>query len=1689
MEMEEEKRVAKPLKRRPEALDSALPEADQMDTDRVSIPREYQLKVYEVAMKRNTIAMLETGAGKTMIAIMMVKEIGRSLKNKDGGKKLIAFLAPTVHLVHQQFKEIQSHTDLLVKEYYGALGVDDWNAEIWEKEINNHDVLVMTPQILLDALRKAYISFKVFGFIVLDECHRASGNHPYAKIMEEFYHRSSVRPKIFGMTASPVIRKGASSIKDSNQQIGQLESLLDSQVYTLEERVEIEEYIPSAKPMCRFYDPLPVNFEIKDKIESALSKFNAVLLGVKESLPSQDTEMANRCKLLQDRMASDHSKIVFCFENLGLLCAYEAVKVCMESAPKVQEECEVFKEGVMQYEKFLQEVLSIIEGALDEFLKVHLTWNANEHKNLLNVNGGSGSLATGQISPKLVELLEIFRSFGKDTELLCIIFVERIIAAKVIERVMKKIDNLSHFNFSYLTGSKSGVGGLSSKAQLDILESFRNGRVNLLFSTDVLEEGIDVAKCSWVIRFDLPKTVRSYIQSRGRARHKDSHYITMLERGNAKQIDHMLFITRSETSMIHTAVNRDPGDSPVKACNTNKVVSYVVESSGASVTSDSSISLLHRYCQNLPLDKSFSPKPNFEISTEGNLYRCKMTLPPNASFQTIIGPAARSPNVSKQLVCLDACKKLHLMGALDDRLLPSKQGSAQKDSTLKGNTKLKKVKAVTGSAQKDSTLKGDTKLTKVKAVTSGPGTTKRKELHGSIRTRILSGTWGDKLGDVIFHAYKIDFACNIAEQKYSSFVLLMESKLADDVANIEVDLYLLSKFVKVSVSSCGQMHLDGQQVEKAKCFQQLIFNGLFGKLFVKSSGKRKFIFGTEALPWDPSHMYLLLPLESEDIATELPVISWSGIDSAVTTVEFLKSNALLNLQQPATVDEDTSIHMHDLDETKLSSDIIHLADRSATVDGIKEMVVVAIHTGRIYSIVDIVNGTSGSTPFEGECDESYSSFANYYYKKYGIVLKHPQQPLLLLKQSHNLHNLLVDFRNEGDSLEKDAGGKVTVEKKPQQRAQIPPELVVGTDITTYILKSFYLLPSVMQRLETLMLASQLREEISLHAGHSSISSSLILEAITTQRCNESFSMERLELLGDSFLKYAVSCHLFLKYPEMCEGQLTSHRTRIISNSALHKFGTDRKLQEYVRDCPFEPRRWTAPGQSSIWPSPCEHQLDTREVPLVDRFFSENTNVKLGKTCDKGHRWIVSKTISDCVEALIGAYYEGGGLTAAISLMKWLGIEVDSEHFLVDDAIRTASLYSYAPKAEDISILESKLGYNFSTKGLLLEAITHAAGSEKGAGYSYERLEFLGDAVLDILVTRHLYMNHREVDPGLLTDMRSASVNNDNFALAAVRQNLHPHLQHVSSSLESQISTFVNLVSSMSTSALTPDIKGPKVLGDLVEGIAGAVLIDSKLNLDEVWRVFKPILSPLVTPEKLELQPSRELTELCDSLGYFIKQHYVMKGDVVHAELKLQLESVLLNGNGVGPNSKAAKGMAALQLLKKLESRGIKSSKRPKHDSDAEAPSFAVSDDGIHCKQLSETSGSVPKRQKIVQSQQESIVDSSSTECSSQMVDIPVIPPIEMKKGGPRTSLHTLCMRLQWPAPSFQTTEEKSRMAFTFGDTTSFCSFESQISLTIPNSGKLELMGEARGDKKSSYDSAALLMLYELERLGMIRIGE
>ncbi|KAG0495856.1 hypothetical protein HPP92_000547 [Vanilla planifolia] len=1465
-------------------------------------PRSYQVMVFEVAMRRNTIAVLDTGAGKTMIAVMMIKEIGRVLRLKqDGG--LIVFLAPTVHLVTQQCEVIKIHTDLTVSCYYGEKGVDQWDEKSWKKEMSTNQVMVMTPQIMLDALRKAFLAINVVRLLVFDECHRATGNHCYTRIMKEFYHKSLQRPTIFGMTASPIIGKGGSSITDCESQFTELESVLDAKVAE----------VCSAK-LCH-----PYSAECND-------------------------------------------------------FAAECMKHC--------------KSFVEQSRRLVQESLS------------------QDYKTLLNTETGwQKAKELGYISSKLCELMHIFRSFDTPGEVRCLVFVERKITAKVLGYILKHIDCLSHLEASYLTGGSSSIDALTQKMQKETLDLFRLGKVNILFTTDVAEEGLHIPECSCVIRFDLPKQCELCPIS-GRARRFGSQYIVMLERGNAQQRSLLFDIVSSKYSMMDAALNRDHNALIPKLMNYDEPISYRVESTGATVTADASVGLVYKYCEKLPKDKYFTPRPAFQFDVCGGNYECTLTLPASAAFGTIVGPFCRNSHLAKQLACLEACKLLHHLGMLDGHLNPI-------------NTEPLEY-----------------------------------EIDGKTKDSAGIGTWAHKeAGSITLNGYKIKFQCNLANTKYSGFILLLDAILDEDVC-VDLNLHLVGKMVKASVSPCGPIQLEIEQVQQAKRFQELFFNGLFGKLYrgSKSSDlKREFLLNTNnILLWNSSNMYMLLPLKpSCSLHDDLAHINWEGINAVAFVVEYISSLYSEGVEFDLLKERQDSL---DCRYGSSESDVIQLADKPVSVENIKDMVVMAVHSGKIYSVLNIMPGSSADSPFDGT---RFRTFKEYFKAKYGIVLQYPEQPLLLLKHSHNPHNLLSSSGNLEGNLA-DGGNKLV--KKTQNRASMPPELLVQIDVPLEVLKSFYLLPSLMYRMESLMLASQLRKEIGYHSADSSVSSSLILEAITTLRCCEEFSLERLELLGDSVLKYAVSCYLFLKFPEKHEGQLSACRAKLVCNATLHKLGTQRNLQGYIRDAAFDPRRWVAPGQLSIRAAPCMCGVDTLEVPLGGKYVSEDKNIVIGKTCDMGHRWICSKTVSDCVEALIGAYYVGGGLNASLAFMKWLGLEARVEMEMVEEAIRTVLLRSLLPKHDELEILEAKVGYKFKTKGLLLEAITHASQQELGVSYCYQRLEFLGDSVLDILITWHLFRSHGDIDPGMLTDLRSASVNNDNFAQVAVKHKLQQHILHGSGFLLEQITEYVKLyeksLKDEQSSLPSCLLKAPKVLGDIVESIAGAILLDTKLDLGVLWGIFEPLLSPIVTPAMLELPPFRELSELCSRSGYFLNVACVDEDDMVLVTLDVQLKDVLLE-----------KGFTHSRHASKSGQHEGKMVQSKHHEMNLEIVTSEKLIKPTHVK--------------------------FGVDDVMQPSDICPSPPaislsVKMKKGGPRSAIYDLCKRSHWPMPSFDT--KADALSSTNGKK-GVPYFISSITLHLPDLAIVNLTGESRLDKKSSQDSAALLMLYELEKQGRCSIKE
>ena len=101
-------------------------------------------------------------------------------------------------------------------------------------------------------------------------------------------------------------------------------------------------------------------------------------------------------------------------------------------------------------------------------------------------------------------------------------------------------------------------------------------------------------------------------------------------------------------------------------------------------------------------------------------------------------------------------------------------------------------------------------------------------------------------------------------------------------------------------------------------------------------------------------------------------------------------------------------------------------------------------------------------------------------------------------------------------------------------------------------------------------------------------------------------------------------------------------------------------------------------------------------------------------------------------------------------------------------LRTESL----PSLQEV---EEIIGYNFNNPDLLEEAFTHVSFREKCM--SYERLEYVGDSVLNLLITKEQFFLYPNLPPGLLSPLRAANVDTEKLARVAVKHNLHKYLRH------------------------------------------------------------------------------------------------------------------------------------------------------------------------------------------------------------------------------------------------------------------------------------------------------------------------
>ncbi|CAF2739925.1 unnamed protein product [Rotaria sp. Silwood2] len=309
-----------------------------------------------------------------------------------------------------------------------------------------------------------------------------------------------------------------------------------------------------------------------------------------------------------------------------------------------------------------------------------------------------------------------------------------------------------------------------------------------------------------------------------------------------------------------------------------------------------------------------------------------------------------------------------------------------------------------------------------------------------------------------------------------------------------------------------------------------------------------------------------------------------------------------------------------------------------------------------------------------------------------------------------------------------------------------------------------------------------------------------------------------------------------------------------------------------------------------------------------------------------------------IEALIGAFLISTNYITTIKFMKWLGLDtipIDKQNQIIkppsilhpnlsdttDDVISKIQEFFNNFTFDDI---EKKINYVFKNKAYLIAAFTHPSYYNNPFTQCYERLEYLGDAILDFLVVRCVFVEYyKQVTPSRVTDIRQDLSNNGRLAYLLVSCDLHRKILHESPYLFDQMTSYLE------NSTLFPkdqsmndkldkdidqwaDSTAPKALADVFEALIGAIFLDSGYCLETVWKIIEPLLRQYINRsiKHRNLNPVRSFFE---KAGKIIEESYDGKG-----EFTCTVE--LSNGtrfDGYGKNKKLAKYDACQKAMNNL----------------------------------------------------------------------------------------------------------------------------------------------------------------------------
>ena len=445
--------------------------------------REYQIKLYEIARNENSLIVLPTGLGKTVIMGYLIEDF------VDRGKVIV--VAPTRPLVNQLYRFFLRHLEKpdisKIVELTGEKPPEQ--RKLYYKHAK---LIVATPQVIYNDVIKGILDLSEVSLLILDEAHHATGTHHYVRIAE-LYRLKNPKGRIVGFTASPgssyeEVLEVAKNI-GASRIVARDEEHPEVKPYVHERRLEIVrlEMDDTTKKLLKLVDD-----EIAER-KKVLEEYGIKLERVNFRSVREVIDKIKRGEIVADTKALSAA-----YNLIRLSKLRELIET--QGPPAVK----AFLRGLEAKAKTSSAVRKLLKSPRIGYIKLLLP----ERK-----------------FPKLEKVVEITKDFlSKNPGSRVLIFANYKETTKAIAERLKK-EGIKADRFT-------GRSELSQNVQVAKVSNFKAGLIDVLVSTSVGEEGIDVGEVDLVIFYDaVPSAIRR-IQRMGRTgRRRAGKVVVLLIKG------------------------------------------------------------------------------------------------------------------------------------------------------------------------------------------------------------------------------------------------------------------------------------------------------------------------------------------------------------------------------------------------------------------------------------------------------------------------------------------------------------------------------------------------------------------------------------------------------------------------------------------------------------------------------------------------------------------------------------------------------------------------------------------------------------------------------------------------------------------------------------------------------------------------------------------------------------------------------------------------------------------------------------------------------------------------------------------------------------------------------------------------------------------------------------------------------